>query len=61
MKIVINNNKDLVAEIRDALRANDGYCPCKLFHTPENKCMCEEFRKQPSGECHCGLYIKTED
>ena len=33
MKIVINNDKELVAEVRAALRANDGYCPCKLFHT----------------------------
>ena len=64
-KIVVNDDKDLVKTIRLALKENEGYCPCKLTHDPENKCMCEEFRKQKDGKCHCGLYIKiltdTED
>ena len=47
-------------EIEKALKENDGYCPCKLARVPENKCVCEEFRQSGLGECHCGLYIKTE-
>lgn len=61
MKIIKNPNKETVTIILDALRANDGYCPCKIDHLPQNKCMCEEFRNQISGECHCGLYIKMEE
>ena len=61
MKIIINPDKDLVAEIRQKLKDNDYYCPCKLDKTPETKCMCQEFRtfmeQNQSGECHCGLYI----
>lgn len=59
-RIVINGDSKVVAEIRKALAANEGYCPCKLVHTPDTKCMCREFREQPSGICHCGLYIKME-
>lgn len=47
--------------VLEALRKNDFYCPCKLEHIPENKCMCKEFlEQQTEGPCHCGLYIKTE-
>lgn len=59
-RISINSDQGVVAEVRKALAANEGYCPCKLVHTPDTKCMCREFREQPSGMCHCGLYIKTE-
>lgn len=50
--------KILNAEIREKVKANDGYCPCKIQHIPDTKCMCKEFREQESGECHCGLYYK---
>ena len=59
--IKLNPDKELVLEIRMALNANDNYCPCRIEHTEDTKCMCKEFREQKSGECHCGLYIKTED
>ena len=59
LKIKLNTNVELVKNIRNALAKNDGYCPCKLEHLPENKCICQDFRDQESGECHCGLYIKT--
>lgn len=57
-KIIVNDNKVLVDEVRQALAANDGYCPCKLFHNADTKCMCRNFREQSVGQCHCGLYIK---
>ena len=50
--------KILNAEVMQEVKNNDGYCPCKIKHIPENKCMCQEFSNQTSGECHCGLYIK---
>lgn len=58
MGIRINDDAELVAEIRARLKENDGYCPCRLMKTPDSKCMCKEFREQESGVCHCGLYVK---
>ena len=58
MKIKLNDDAELVQEIRKQLRENDGYCPCRLAKSPETKCMCKEFRIQPEGVCHCGLYEK---
>lgn len=62
MKIVVNPNKDIVADIRKRLKENDGYCPCALIKTEETKCPCKEFiENYPSGSyCHCGLYLKQE-
>ena len=58
MKIRISDDADLVAEIRQKLKENNNYCPCRIEKTDDTKCMCKEFREQESGECHCGLYIK---
>lgn len=60
MKIRRTEDKELEAEILQKLKENNGYCPCKLEHISDNKCMCKEFRKQKSGECHCGLYVKED-
>lgn len=57
-KIVLNDDKDLVEEIRKRLKENEGYCPCRISKTPDTKCMCKEFRDAKDGECHCGLYRK---
>lgn len=54
-KYTLNPDGELVKEIISALKANDGFCPCKLDRTPENKCPCEEFRTE--GHCHCKLYM----
>ena len=65
MKINVTqtSDKEHVKEIRAALKANDGYCPCRLEHTVDTKCMCKEFRDQIEneipGDCHCGLYTLT--
>lgn len=60
MKVKVNDDKELVTEIRKKLAESNGYCPCKLVKTEDTKCMCKEFLEQGVGECHCGLYIKTE-
>ena len=61
MKVKVNSDTELVKSIRTKLKENNGYCPCRIEKTPENKCMCQEFINQTElGECHCGLYIKEE-
>lgn len=61
MRIHVTNNVELREKIRQALKENQNYCPCKLEKIPENKCMCKEFLEQESGVCHCGLYVKEKD
>lgn len=66
MAIHLNEDKEIVEKIREGLKAKDGYCPCRLAKTPENKCICKEFRDQMAdpefeGYCHCRLYYKTKD
>ena len=49
----------MVTEIKQKLKDNGGYCPCRLEQTEDTKCPCKEFREQnEAGECHCGLYEK---
>jgi len=60
MRVYQNPDKILSEKIKDKLKANDGYCPCRIQRTPENKCMCKEFRdmmeRKETGFCHCHLY-----
>ena len=59
MAVKLSEDKELVEEIREKLKANEGYCPCRIEKTPDTKCMCKEFREQTTeGYCHCGLYYK---
>lgn len=66
MAVRLNENKELVAQIREGLKKKGGYCPCRLERTEENKCMCREFREQIAdpdfeGYCHCMLYYKEKE
>ena len=62
LKIKLNEDNAVVEEIRQALKINEGYCPCRILRTPDNKCMCKEFRdQQTEGLCHCGLYRKIKE
>ena len=63
MKVRLNEDKEVVARIKEGLKRTGGYCPCRLARTEENKCMCKEFREQIAdpdfeGYCHCMLYYK---
>ena len=65
-KIQFNPDKSVVNMIQEGLKKSGGYCPCRLEKTPENKCICEEFREQikdPNfeGYCHCMLYYKVKE
>ena len=47
--------------IRADVDANNGYCPCAIWQTPDTKCMCRNFREQAEpGECHCGRFEKVD-
>ena len=64
MKIKLNPNAEIVAVVKQGLEQRGGYCPCRMEMTEENKCMCEEFRRQIAdpnfeGYCHCMLYYKS--
>lgn len=61
MKIVLNPDEEFVTEMRQALKDNDGYCPCVMEKTPDSKCMCKAFLEMKEGACHCGLYTKVAD
>lgn len=64
MKIRVYADDELELEIRAAMKAADGHCPCVLAsaRNQDTKCMCKAFREAPVGTvCHCGLYIKTEN
>jgi ferredoxin-thioredoxin reductase catalytic subunit len=58
-KIKVSEDKEVVEAIKEGLKKNGGYCPCRIERTSETKCMCKEFREQTEGECHCGLYVKV--
>lgn len=62
MKIVLNADKEKVAKIREALKANGGYCPCMPLKNENTKCMCKNFLEEvEEGLCHCGLYCKIKE
>lgn len=61
LKIIKNPDEEMFKEVQDAVRANDGYCPCRVERNVQSKCPCEYFRKQTTvGECDCGLLLKVE-
>lgn len=59
LKVKLNDNVEIVKQIQQSLKDNEGYCPCKLIKSKDTICMCKEFREQDyPGKCHCELYIK---
>lgn len=66
MGVRLNEDKEMVARIREGLKKRGGYCPCRIEKTEDNKCICREFKEQIAdpefeGYCHCMLYYKTRD
>ena len=65
MKVRLNEDKEVVARVKEGLKRTGGYGPCRLARTEENKCMCKEVREQIAdpdfeGYCHCMLYYKEK-
>lgn len=66
MAVKLNEDKKVVAMIKEGLKAKGGYCPCRLEKSEDNKCICKEFKEQIAdpdfeGYCHCRLYFKSKD
>ena len=65
MKVRFNEDKEIVKQIQEGLKARGGYCPCRIQMNEDTKCMCKEFRDQINdpnfeGYCHCRLYYKEK-
>ena len=66
-KIVLGDDKALIAEVNRQLQETRGYCPCSLIWDDSTKCICQAFRNALANgkemECGCGKYriIKIED
>ena len=65
MNIKLNDYKEIVKTIKEGLKKNNGYCPCRVEKNEDTKCMCKEFREQIAdpnfeGYCHCMLYYKSK-
>lgn len=65
MAVKLNDNEEVVKTIKEGLKKNGGYCPCRVEKNEDTKCMCKEFREQikdPNfeGYCHCMLYYKSK-
>lgn len=65
MKIRFNEDKDVVASVKEGLKRTGGYCPCLVLRNEDTKCMCRDFREKIAdpefeGYCHCMLYYKEK-
>ncbi len=59
LRISLNSDITKVNEVRKAIDANGGYCPCSIVKTEDTQCMCKNFKNQNTpGFCHCELYYK---
>ncbi len=61
----LNPDASYAEKILAARERKGGYCPCRVQKTPDNLCLCREFREQIadpnfSGFCHCKLYLKEK-
>lgn len=66
MSVRLNENPEIVKKIKEGLKMKNGYCPCRLEMSEDNKCICKEFKEQIAdpefeGYCHCMLYYKSRD
>lgn len=65
MKVITNPDEEFALKILEKLKENNNYCPCRLEKSADTKCICKEFREKikrgEAGECHCGLYLITEE
>ena len=64
-KIRLNEDKEIVKQIKEGLKMRGGYCPCRIEKTEDYKCICKEFKEQIEdpdfeGYCHCLLYYKEK-
>lgn len=64
---IVELETDRAKLIKEKLKNNGGYCPCKTAKSNNTKCMCDEFKFVISNMkksnidnlvsyCYCGLY-----
>lgn len=52
--------REIDTSIQEAVKANNGYCPCAVIQNEDTICPCKDFREQTEpGECLCGRYEKV--
>ena len=51
-RVVVNPDGIFVRNLKQRIRRNNGFCPCKLERKPDNKCPSREFREGRG--CDCG-------
>ena len=57
-----NPNEEEYADISEAVKINEGYCPCLSYKNDDTKCMCKEFRDSKDTDfCHCGRFYKVKN
>ena len=44
-KIVLGDDRELIAEVNRQLQETKGYCPCALEWNESTKCVCSAFRE----------------
>lgn len=57
-KMMVNPDKEYEKEIRQAIKNNDGYCPCVITKSDDTKCPCKKFREDKI--CCCDLYVEVK-
>ena len=55
-RVIKNPDTVFLKNLKRRIRQNNGYCPNKPRHIPENKCPCQTFREGKG--CDCGQYIE---
>jgi ferredoxin-thioredoxin reductase catalytic subunit len=59
LKLILNPDKEYREKVIQAIKDNQGYCPCSLIKNPDTKCKCKEARE--NNICHCELFVQVED
>jgi ferredoxin-thioredoxin reductase catalytic subunit len=61
LKIIPNPNKEVYETETKAVKESGGYCPCRLVHNQDTKCVCKDFKEQKTeGLCYCERFMKVE-
>lgn len=67
VKVILNEDKNLVIQVKEKIAKNKGHCCCAIIFTDDNKCPCKDFREKIKnkelGFCDCKLYqiVKTSN
>ena len=52
----INSDRNFVEMMVEAIRNNEGHCPCQVDKNEDTVCPCKAYREK--NECLCGLYVE---